>query len=482
MTRPRAARPQNLEVYERLGESLVEECKALKVQQRTWDDTHAAACRAEVAVLEQQLGKTRGALEPLQQARANLEKQTDEVLHAFFVGEMAEVRTQNKALTQQLGLERAKALDTSKKHAEAVQRHRARAKEALGQLTAGLRAVEGEMTELVRLREQLAVNDPGVLLDQERARRTRAEELVVEERAARETADQRSASESRKKQEVQAKLVRKEEEIAARRLEFGEKAHLNMELDGLRASADEREAELGGARQRHAAVLEQEVQSKEGLSAQLAQSRAEAKKMALSLAQYATLEAEWMSEREAGQVALDQFKAELRPLRKRARRADELEVLLEASTHGALEAERATCRGLRKTAAALESQLQEQRASWEAQAKRIAAELEAAQRHARDLESAAHSAQWTLRESLDEQEARLRAQAARLKDGLAWRVARQSGRGSQMRCLKAWAVYVLQRKLGRQAMPGEALSDDDEQGAGKPDGLLGIVHSFGGMF
>ena len=51
-----------------------------------------------------------------------------------------------------------------------------------------------------------------------------------------------------------------------------------------------------------------------------------------------------------------------------------------------------------------------------------------------------------------------------------------------MRCLKAWAVYVLQRKLGRQAMPGEALSDDDEQGAGKPDGLLGIVHSFGGMF
>ena len=96
---------QNLEVYERLGESLVEEFKVLKVQQRTWDDTHAAACRAEVAVLEQQLGKTRGALEPLQQARANLEKQTDEVLHAFFVGEMAEVRTQNKALTQQLGME-----------------------------------------------------------------------------------------------------------------------------------------------------------------------------------------------------------------------------------------------------------------------------------------------------------------------------------------------------------------------------------------
>ena len=255
--------------------------------------------------------------------------------------------------------------------------------------------------------------------------------------------------------------MRKEEEIAARRLEFGEKAHLRMELDGLRASADEREAELGGARQRHAAVLEQEAQSKEGLGAQLAQSRAEAKKMALSLAQYATLEAEWMSEREAGQAALDKFKQELRPLRKRARRADELEMLLEASTHGALEAERATSRGLRKTAAALEAQLQEQRASWEAQAKRVAAELEAAQRHARDLESAAHSAQWTLQQSLDEQEARLRAQAARLKDGLAWRVARQSGRSSQMRCLKAWAVYVLQRKLRRQAAPGEALSDNE---------------------
>ena len=100
---------QNLDVYERLGESLREELKVLQMQQRTWDDTHAAACRAEVAVLEQQLGKTRGALEPLQQARANLEKQTDEVLHAFFVGEMAEVRTQNKTLAQQLGL----ALDKS---------------------------------------------------------------------------------------------------------------------------------------------------------------------------------------------------------------------------------------------------------------------------------------------------------------------------------------------------------------------------------
>ena len=96
----------------------------------------------------------------------------------------------------------AKALDTSKKHAEAVQRHRARAKEGLGQLTAGLRAVEGEMAELVKLREQLAVDDPGALSDQERARRTRAEELVVEERAACEAAVSRTASESRKKQEV----------------------------------------------------------------------------------------------------------------------------------------------------------------------------------------------------------------------------------------------------------------------------------------
>ena len=475
---------QNIDVYERLGESLREELQVLKVQQRTWDDTHAAACRAEVTVLEQQLGKTRGALEPLQQARANLEKQTEEVLHAFFVGEMAEVRTQNKALTQQLGMERAKAKTGGERNAEAALRYRARAKEGLGQLTAGLRAVEAEMSELVKLREQLAVSDPGVLLDQERARRSRLEELVVEERAARETADLRTASESRKKQEVQAKLMRKEEEIAARRLEFGEKAHLRMEVDGLRASAGEHEAELGGARQQHALVLEQEAQSKEGLGAQLAQSRAEAKKMALSLAQYATLEAEWMSEREAGQAALDKFKAELRPLRKRARKADELEVLLEASSHGALEAERTTSRGLRKTAAALEGQLQEQRASWEAQAKRVAAELEASRRHARDLESAAHSAQWSLQEALDEQEARLRAQAAQLKEGLAWRVARQSGRGSQMRCLKAWAVYVLRRKLRRQgAAPGEALSDDEGgAGVGEPAGLLGIVHSFGGMF
>ena len=75
-----------------------------------------------------------------------------------------------------------------------------------------------------------------------------------------------------------------------------------------------------------------------------------------------------------------------------------------------------------------------------------------------------------------------RAHAARLKEGLAWRVARQSGRGSQMRCLKAWAVYVLRRKLRRQqAGPGQALSDD-EQGASEPDGLMGIVHSFGGLF
>ena len=473
---------QNLEVYERMGESLREELKVLQMQQRTWDDTHAAACRAEVAVLEQQLGKASGALEPLQRARADLEKQTEQVLHAFFVGEMAELRTQNRALTQQLGAARAKALDTSQKQAEAVGRHRARAKEGLAQLTAGLRAVEGEMTELVKMREQLAVSDPGVLLDQERARRTRVEALLAEERAAREAAEQRTEAEARRRQEVHAKLLRREEEIAARRLEFGEKAHLEMALDGLRASAEEREHELGGAVQRHAALLEQEEQARAGLGAQLAQSRAEAKKMALSLAQYATLEAEWMAEREAGQRALDRFKAELRPLRKRARRADELEALLEASTHAALEAERATSRGLRKTVAALEAQLQEQRAGWEAQAKRAAAELEAAQRHARDLESAAHSAEWTLRESLDEQEARLRAHAARLKEGLAWRVARQSGRGSQMRCLKAWAVYVLRRKLRRQqAGPGQALSDD-EQGASEPDGLMGIVHSFGGLF
>ena len=131
---------QNLEVYERMGESLREELKVLQMQQRTWDDTHAAACRAEVAVLEQQLGKASGALEPLQRARADLEKQTEQVLHAFFVGEMAELRTQNRALTQQLGAARAKALDTSQKQAEAVGRHRARAKEGLAQAVAAARA------------------------------------------------------------------------------------------------------------------------------------------------------------------------------------------------------------------------------------------------------------------------------------------------------------------------------------------------------
>ena len=47
----------------------------------------------------------------------------------------------------------------------------------------------------------------------------------------------------------------------------------------------------------------------EGLGAQLAQSRAEAKKMALSLAQYATLEAEWMSERDIVRIGPDVVEA-----------------------------------------------------------------------------------------------------------------------------------------------------------------------------
>ena len=107
-------------------------------------------------------------------------------------------------------------------HAGAARGRRAEYKKGGETVQKRLMVIENEMKEIVRQREQLARNDPRALLQAERARNETLEAKLADARAEAETAVKRLEAETAKKLEVQQALQARDEEIAQRKLEFGE--------------------------------------------------------------------------------------------------------------------------------------------------------------------------------------------------------------------------------------------------------------------
>ena len=202
----------------------------------------------------------------------------------------------------------------------------------------------------------------------------------------------------------------------------------------------------------------------------------QAKQMAASLAHYATLEAQWVEESDGMKAALAKVKGELGPLRRKARRVDELEAVLTAWD---VEAQKETLRRVTQKVAQLEKELKIRERDYQ-RVVRAEGEKKAQIQHAADeARSQQHARSWEIQNEQEAREEVLLGQILKLKEGIAAKVLSQFAAGAKMRSWKSWCTYVLKRKHQRLATPEAELSGDE----GPQDGLLkSMGKAFGDLF
>lgn len=195
---------------------------------------------------------------------------------------------------------------------------------------------------------------------------------------------------------------------------------------------------------KHEAALGERKTEIEGLEAEVARLRKERQTMAVSLSQYATLEAEWGEAKEGREGEMSKLRRENRALKKKAAKLPALEKAVADSGHDEVvrlrsEAEQmeTRCR-LSETSMAM---IAEENASLKAELKQLRAE------------GAASS--WVAQEQLADTQSALQLQAQRIKEGLANRVIRMWLQHTLAKVWKAWAMYVMRRQIRRAALQGE---------------------------
>ena len=122
-------------------------------------------------------------------------------------------------------------------------------------------------------------------------------------------------------------------DMASRSMEFGEKEYYQVTVGHLQELQRAKDDEMAEAAAAHASRLEASEERSANLASELDELRKQRQTMALSLAQYATLEAEWEKEREASGAASRKLAKENKALRKKASKVASLERAVAESSH-----------------------------------------------------------------------------------------------------------------------------------------------------
>ena len=467
---------ENKRLYDSLALMLRDEYACLDASQRAWDETVEREKGQELAAATSELRETQALLREMKTHRTDLERETAKIVQGFYNAEMADVSTTLKSVSQQLSNERGAAKGHWDTYAEHAKRRRAEARKQNDAVVARLQTIENEMRAVVLQREMLAHNDPRALLQAERKKNDDLCAALADARAERDTAKGRMEHETAKRMDVQQALQRRDDEIASRKLEFGEKEHLHLTLQAERSKASVASQRLGETQGGFEARLDEERQRMGQLEEDRLGIKDQAKQMAASLAHYATLEAQWVEESDGMKAALAKVKGELAPLRRKARRVDELEAVLTAWD---VEAQKETLRRVTQKVAQLEKELKIRERDYQ-RVVRAEGEKKAQIQHAADeARSQQHARSWEVQNEQEAREEVLLGQILKLKEGIAAKVLSQFAAGAKMRSWKSWCTYVLKRKHQRLATPEAELSGDE----GPQDGLIkSMGKAFGGLF
>lgn len=467
---------ENKRLYDSLALMLRDEYTCLEASQRAWDDTVAAEKDKELTAAANELRETQSLLRDMKKHRTDLERETAKIIQGFYNAEMADMSTTLKSVSQQLANERGAAKEHWETYAEHAKRRRAEARKQNEAVVSRLQVIENEMKAVVLQREMLAHNDPRSLLQAERQKNDDLCTSLADARAERDTAKARMEAEVAKRMDVQQALQKRDDEIASRKLEFGEKEHLHQTLQAERSKASIASKRLGETQGDFEARLNEERAKMGQLEEDRLGIKDQAKQMAASLAHYAKLEAQWVEESDGMKAALAKVKSELGPLRRKAKRVDELEAVLTAWD---VEAQKENLKRLQQKVAQLEKELKIKERDYQRIVRAEADKQAQIQNAADEARSQQHAQHWAIQNEQEAREEVLLSQILKLKEGIAAKVLSQFASGAKMRTWKSWSTYVLKRKHARLANPEAELSGDE----GPQDGLLkSMGKAFGDLF
>ena len=329
------------------------------------------------------------------------------------------------------------------------QARRASCAATLAPLLAHAGALESQMAEIDAEKELLRGDARQLMMQQQRAIEA-AQQGVKRERQRRERLQADLQWEAQAHSENRARLEARSGELTSQSMEFGEKEYFMATIDQLRRARKDRKLEMrqivSALEQQHAGVHSATRRAEEEIE-ELKQSRMT---MALSLAQYASLEAEWGVRDAEAAEQIAEATSEYKQLKRAAAKLPELEAQMALATkHG-------DARALRASLQALQTKLDET----EAELASVIGAKEAYDKERAALRAEAAAVEWQAAEEAKAREEDLQRQATRLKEGLAKRVMRQWLLQYVALCFKSWNAYVVRRHLQRDLhMP---LSDDEE--------------------
>ena len=243
--------------------------------------------------------------------------------------------------------------------------------------------------------------------------------------------------------------------MANKSMEFGEKEYYQVTVGHLQELQRSKEEELEAL----AAEFESNNRDRDAqtttLSKEVEELRRQRQTMALSLAQYASLEAEWGAKEEEAKTAMHKLHKDNRALKKKVAKLPALEKAVAELNHDdvlRLEAE------VKQLNARLQ-QADEQLATSTKDQQLLQVALS-------ELKAEQQTSKWLADEQFAEREEGLQKHQKKLQEGLAMRVLRQWLLRMVARTWKAWTIYTLRRQMGREF--GMVDSDDESADKRKP--------------
>ena len=441
----------NKDIFSRLQELLTEE-----QHQR---DAQAAllkhASHAELETVQRSLGARVAELEREQEAlfaeRSNFNEHLASALTVYLKGELAAKAERVEQLERELRKTHDAVRDLRDLH---IQDSRQRVQEmhsALAPVAAQVSSLEQNAAALAAERKLLADDDPRKLIERQQVMIQEAQAEAEKERVAKERMAAELKSEKAAHIVAKQQLEDRAQDLASKSMEFGEKEYYQVTMTHLQELQKAKEEDMAGL----SADFETQIRERDAHSSQLGKEVEELRKqrqtMALSLAQYASLEAEW-GEKELGtKEAQARLEHENRRLKKKAAKVQSLERKVSELNHDDVQQ--------------LKQELQHLKARLTLAEESLASTTQAKlglQQQIDDMKTEQQTNDWLAKEELADREAGLESQAKKLKEGLALRVLRQWRLRTVARCWKSWTVYTFKRKVRRDIRDGvDADSDDD---------------------
>ena len=447
-----AAAGAEADVFAKLRQLLVTEGRERQAQAAYLTHAAAAELDADVARLEARCMWLEGQSVALEEEHINFGQQLTSNLTGHLKSELEISNARVVALEREVHAVEARLASLD---ADVDERGAARGAALEASVPPLLEQAKKLDAEISRRLDALPVDHPAALLARQKALVAESEEAARRERAEADRLEGLLKAERAAHEITACGLDKKVAEMGVLGHEFELKATFEREMRELDGESAARESEHAEKIAVHERALGAQQAAVDVLTLEVTDLRKQRQKMALSLAQYATLEYENGEKVAAREVSVAKLEKANRRLRKPARRADELATLVAESSHDDVVRLRGECEQLQHRLDLARTHLSEAQS-----------EREEARSSIEDKRSDNAVAEWEMKEKYAQREEAIAAQAQRYKEHLGRGVVKRWRLLTAAKCFRAWgSIYVMTRKM-RRDLGARDDSDDEGEGGG----------------